>query len=236
MDVVLCGELYAMLVETVKSIGGYKARRRYLVETLLRDRPTITLEEVMSLLGVSRGEGFVLLRESRLWCNEVEEEVSLTRFFEPAYSMAGIGGTFDRIHVGHIALINTAVRLAQRLYIGVTSDRLSMELGKTHPVDRLEDRLSSLEKILERYGWAGRCELGVLDDPLGPPAIDERFDLVVLSPFTSGRGEEINRERLKRGLRPVDVETCPLVLAMDGKPISSTRIRAGEVGPEGRVR
>jgi len=45
----------------------------------------------------------------------------------------------------------------------------------------------------------------------------------------------LNKLRAEKGLRPVDVVTVELVLAKDGKRISSTRIRSGEIDPEGNL-
>ncbi len=49
------------------------------------------------------------------------------------------------------------------------------------------------------------------------------------------RGEEINAMRKQRGLTPFSLVEVPLVSAEDLRPISSTRIRNGEIDTRGRL-
>jgi pantetheine-phosphate adenylyltransferase len=46
---------------------------------------------------------------------------------------------------------------------------------------------------------------------------------------------EINRRRVKLGKRPLLIVVFKMILAQDGKPISSTRIRRQEVDRFGRL-
>ncbi|MEM1550680.1 MAG: hypothetical protein QXR13_01955, partial [Candidatus Bathyarchaeia archaeon] len=52
---------------------------------------------------------------------------------------------------------------------------------------------------------------------------------------TEARAEEINVLRRKRGLRPVEIIVIDMVLAEDQIPISTTRIKRGEINHEGRL-
>ena len=51
---------------------------------------------------------------------------------------------------------------------------------------------------------------------------------------TSHKVKELNSKREKIGLPVVSIVEVPMVKAYDGEPISSTRIRCGEVDSEGR--
>jgi pantetheine-phosphate adenylyltransferase len=81
-----------------------------------------------------------------------------------------------------------------------------------------------------------RTELVILNDPLGPAVEDPEADAIVVSAETRKRAEEINRKRRERGLKPLQIVEIPMVLASDGTPISSIRIRYGEMDEHGRVR
>jgi pantetheine-phosphate adenylyltransferase len=58
---------------------------------------------------------------------------------------------------------------------------------------------------------------------------------LVASRDTETRGSLLNEMRAKRGLKPVEVIAVEMVRAEDDSPISSTRIRAGEIDSRGRL-
>jgi pantetheine-phosphate adenylyltransferase len=60
-------------------------------------------------------------------------------------------------------------------------------------------------------------------------------EALIASKETAHKGTLLNKLRGEKGLKPVDVVTVDLVLAKDGKRISSTRIRSGEIDPEGNL-
>jgi pantetheine-phosphate adenylyltransferase len=78
-------------------------------------------------------------------------------------------------------------------------------------------------------------EIVKLNDAYGPAISDSKIDAIVVSEETKARAAEINEIRKKRGLPALEIIVIPFVLAEDGKPISTTRIRAGEIDEEGRV-
>ena len=62
------------------------------------------------------------------------------------------------------------------------------------------------------------------------------MEALVASPETASRLELANRLRAEKGFPPLALVTIDWVSAEDGKPISSTRIRKGEIDAEGRLR
>ncbi|GBE18767.1 phosphopantetheine adenylyltransferase [archaeon BMS3Abin16] len=138
-----------------------------------------------------------------------------------------LGGTFDRFHLGHERLIERAVEIGDFVTIGITSDRFS---GKD--VEPFETR----QKAVERYLKSRGCEkyrIVVLNDPFGPTLTDHSMDRLIVSEETYLRALELNRLRTSKGLKELEIIRMPMVGAEDGRPISSSRIRQGEINRTG---
>lgn len=148
------------------------------------------------------------------------------------YGRVAIGGTFDPFHKGHMALIDAAFELGDEVVIGISSDRLAAELGKAPDKD-FSARACELVSYLESKYSDRAYSVYKLQDPFGPLAWDPTIEAVVVSPETEQRGRMANEARRARGLGEVDVVRMDFVLAEDGLPISSTRIRRGEIDREG---
>ncbi|MEM4297979.1 MAG: hypothetical protein QW815_06400, partial [Nitrososphaerota archaeon] len=78
-------------------------------------------------------------------------------------------------------------------------------------------------------------EIHPLEDYFGPRMLEEDVEAIVVSEDTSKRVEEANRLRLLRGVKPLHTIVVNMVLAEDGLPISTSRIRKGEIDEEGRT-
>ena len=146
------------------------------------------------------------------------------------YQKIAVGGTFDRLHEGHQRLLGKAFELSDKVLIGVTSDEFARTKGKIEPCNQ---RMSNLKSKLEKYG--DKYSVSRLDDSYGPAIAEEDIEALVVSEETEPTAQEINIIRKKRGMKPLDIITIGMVLAEDGKPISSTRIRKGEIDVTGHV-
>lgn len=150
------------------------------------------------------------------------------------FKKVAVGGTFDCIHDGHAAILAKAFELGDRVLVGICSDE--MELVKDSAgIQPLEARRRSLLELLDSRGWLGRAEVCVISDPFGPAASDAELQAIVVSPETRKRAEELNRIRISSKLAPLQIIEIPFVLAEDGIPISSLRIRYGEIDSHGRL-
>jgi pantetheine-phosphate adenylyltransferase len=143
-----------------------------------------------------------------------------------------VGGTFNPLHDGHIALLKKAVELSRggELLIGLTSDEMTR--AKDHEVDAYNSRYEDVIKFIKTLGVIPTIVR--LEDPYGPTIIEE-FDFLVVSPETYPSGLKINTIRSERNLTQLKIVLVDYVLADDGLPISSTRIWNGEIDKHGKA-
>lgn len=155
----------------------------------------------------------------------------------PPYRRVALGGTFDRLHVGHEALLGTAFQSGRSVVIGVTTERfLSAHPKPRRPSIATEGaRRRLLRRWLGRRYARRRWSVVPLDEPFGG-AVRPGVDALVVSADTVPGGRAVNRERVRRGLRPLPLVVVPLVLADDLEPVSSRRVRAGEIDRRGHRR
>lgn len=154
---------------------------------------------------------------------------------EKRLKLVSVGGTFDVLHIGHKMLLKEAFEVSERVLIGVTSDEFARELHKPHVVDCYEKRLAELKKFLSKNNLLERAIIVPLNDPYGPTIESNEIEGIVVSEETEKRAEEINMLRVQRGYRPLLIFCMKMILAEDGKPISSTRIRRQETDRQGRL-
>jgi pantetheine-phosphate adenylyltransferase len=151
------------------------------------------------------------------------------------YSLVAMGGTFDIIHKGHLALLSSAFEISDKVIIGLTSDELAAKKGKTPNNDykkRFENLTSSISKEFQNHSF----QISKLDDDFGPAVLKKEVEALVVSGETSNQGNILNELRKKKKLPPVQIITVSMILAKDGKRISTTRIKNSEIDMDGNLR
>jgi len=139
-----------------------------------------------------------------------------------------VGGTFDHVHLGHEKLLRTALAEGETT-IGLVSDEM-LEEWKPEVKRSYEERKENLERFLYPYdGWS----IVEINDPF-KKAVEGDFDVLVVSYETKERGEKINQMRKERNKEALELIEVEPVLAEDLLPISSTRIRKGDIDKEGK--
>ena len=145
------------------------------------------------------------------------------------YNKVAVGGTFDKFHDGHKKLLSTAFEIANEVEIGVTSDAFG---GLKGDIDSCEERMRNLKSYFSNQD---NFIIVPLDDAYGTTVYDEDFDAIVVSEETEPTAMEIIKVRISKNMNPLDIVVVSFVLAYDGTPISSTRIRRGEINKNGEV-
>jgi pantetheine-phosphate adenylyltransferase len=151
------------------------------------------------------------------------------------FTLVALGGTFDIIHAGHMALLDKGFSISKKVILGLTSDELAEKNGKKL-LNNFQIRHSVLESLLKDKFPNSVFEIAKLDNDFGPAAIEGNIDALVVSEETSDKGELLNKLRLEQDHAPVAIIVVPMILAKDGSRISTTRIRNSEIDVQGNIR
>ena len=150
------------------------------------------------------------------------------------FTLVALGGTFDIIHAGHIALLDKAFSISKKVILGLTSDELAKKKGK-NLLNNFQKRYSVLEYLLKEKFPNSLFEIAKLDNDFGPAVIEGDVNALVVSEETSNKGELLNKLRQEQSMSPVTIVVVPMILAKDGSRISTTRIRNSEIDIQGNI-
>ncbi len=150
------------------------------------------------------------------------------------FDLVAMGGTFDIIHKGHLTLLSGAFDISSKVIIGLTSDEMARKKGKKIQ-NNYEKRMETLEKTIKKNFPNTQFEISKLDNDFGPAVLKKDVQALIVSDETAIQGKVLNDLRTQRDLPPVEVVIVSMVLAKDGKRISTTRIKNHEIDLEGNL-
>lgn len=151
-----------------------------------------------------------------------------------SYKTVATGGTFDHLHKGHVALLAKSFEVGERVVIGITSDSFALKEGK-NPDQTYAERVHAVKALIREKFPRREYLIAKLEDYFGPGIASPEVQAIVVSKETAKRVSIANALREAKGYPPLEVVVVDYVLADDSKPISSTRIRKGEIDKEGRL-
>ena len=151
------------------------------------------------------------------------------------FKTVAVGGTFDELHKGHKALLMKAFDVGEHVQIGLCSDNFVKRLSKPHVTASYEQRLKDLEAFLQKNMLSERAEIVRIDDPFGVTLTDRSIEALIVSKETEPTASLINKKRKEAGLPPLQILTIEMIPSDNHVPISTTRIRCGEIDREGRL-
>ena len=151
------------------------------------------------------------------------------------YREVAVGGTFDELHRGHKALLTKAFEVSEKVVIGLSSDEFVAKMGKPHITANFAERKKELTSYLAEMGLMDRAEIVPLTDPYGLTIKGKGLEALVVSKETAKTASSINEARQKAGIPPLEIVAVDMVQAENSTPISTTRIRSGEIDRNGHM-
>ncbi|RLF87683.1 phosphopantetheine adenylyltransferase, partial [Thermococci archaeon] len=143
-----------------------------------------------------------------------------------------VGGTFDRLHLGHKALLRKAFEVGEIVYVGLTSDEMVREKPYAEKILPYERRLRDLLMFFEVNGFKN-YRIIKIHNAIGFTTKIKSLEAIVVSEETYKGALLVNRAREELGLKPLEIVVIPLVKSKLGGKISSSLIRAGLIDPFG---
>ena len=136
------------------------------------------------------------------------------------------------MHLGHASLLRTAFSLSDEIIIGLTSDKRAKINRSEEHISPYSERFESLNFFISN-NFKGNYSIVELNDNWGPGVFDESLNAIIVSEETEKVAIDLNVNRKLKGLKELEIVVIPLVLANDGRRISSTRVRNKEINTEG---
>ena len=151
------------------------------------------------------------------------------------FKRVAVGGTFDELHKGHRALLSKAFEEGEEVVVGLSSDEFVAKMAKPHITASYTERRKELLAFLEKEGWADRAKIVPLNDSFGLTISGRGLEALVVSRQTATTASRINEIRCKASLPPLEIVPVEMVPSDNCSPISTTRIRNGEIDREGHL-
>ncbi len=151
------------------------------------------------------------------------------------YERIAVAGTFWPLHKGHKALLRKAFSDGGEVFVGLTSDDMVRRTKPGEDIPTYGIRKSNLLRYFQDAGCADRAHVFRIEDEYGFAADFANLQAIVVTKLTAQNAHKINVRRVARGMKPLDIVMVEIINAEDGRPISSTRIRRGEIDEEGKV-
>jgi pantetheine-phosphate adenylyltransferase len=152
------------------------------------------------------------------------------------FRTVGVGGTFDELHKGHRALLTKAFEVGGDVIIGMSTGEFVRIMGKPHSTASYPQRLRELKSFLEQHGFLQRAEIIPISDAYGGVLLSNGpIEALIVSRETEPTAVKINEKRREIGLTPLQIIVIDMIPSENHSPISTTRIRRGEIDREGHL-
>lgn len=128
------------------------------------------------------------------------------------YRRVVLGGTFDRLHLGHKILLGEGCLFAEEnLTVGVTTGEMNLKKSLPELIQLTTVRIDSVVQFIETVKPQIGHSVVPITDMFGPTITDPDLQCIVVSDETKKGGEIVNQERQKKGYSELDVYVIDLV-------------------------
>lgn len=145
-----------------------------------------------------------------------------------------LGGTFDRLHEGHHVHLQSAFEAGDHVTIGLTTEVMTGHKTLFELIEPYERREHALRAHIQKHWPNTPFSIIPIQDMFGPTVTDPSFEAIAVTPDTKKNGLKVIETRFERGLSKMYLVEAPLVPALDGGALSSSRIRLGQIDRQGR--
>ncbi|XP_046994570.1 bifunctional coenzyme A synthase isoform X2 [Schistocerca americana] len=133
------------------------------------------------------------------------------------YDNVVLGGTFDRLHLGHRIILSEAVlHCTKRITVGVTDTPMLQSKKLWELIAPCCKRMSSVEDFLNDVEPNLEYNVVPITDPYGPTRTDPTLQMIVVSAETYKGGLKVNDLRRENGLSQLDIHTVELLEPLCG--------------------
>jgi cytidyltransferase-like protein len=148
------------------------------------------------------------------------------------FDIVATGGTFDILHKGHYVLLLKAFEVGKHVIIGLSSDDYANQ--KKQITNDYRIRLKNLKDFIAEKFNKSNYSIYELDNFYGPTVLNREVKAIVTTESSKENCVKINNLRESKNIGKLEIVIVPLVEDHEGKVISSTRIRQGEIDWNGK--
>jgi len=128
------------------------------------------------------------------------------------YQNAIMGGTFDRLHIGHKIMLSEAVLLTKnRLLIGITNECMLKRKKLSELIEPFDTRCKNVKHFLDMVASDLEFIPFNITDPYGPSIIEKDYQCLIVSKETFKTGKMVNEKRLQNKLPELEIHVVELV-------------------------